>query len=385
VYLTSEEERALKGEFGEAVEAAYRILVAVGELTEADRLIPIVSAHLSGVSYMTIGEVGLRFLQEFSRNARVQVPTTVNPCAIDLHRWASQAVDRRFAEKQLKIVEAYRRMGVKESFTCTPYEGRSLPAPGSHIAWAESSAAVYANSVLGLRTNRESALTALAAAITGKTPNSGLHLDENRRPGLVVRVRVPLEGSLHYGLLGHFAGKLTDKPIGFVGLRKPTRAEAKALAAGIGIVGASGMFLLQGAKGVERIDFDREELEGSLEALGGAEEGEAVVLGCPHLLLEEVAEVANRLKGRKLRAPVLLFTSREVYKAAEAEGYLATIRAAGGEIYTDACAEFNPMIAALGVEQVAMKSPKGAYYMRRVHKLPVALKDLRELLRWVVD
>ncbi|MGQ0796861.1 MAG: aconitase X, partial [Methanobacteriota archaeon] len=162
-----------------------RILVAIGDLYGAERLVRIASAHVSGASLKMIGDPGLEFLEDFARTARVVVPTTVNPLGTDLRQWRELGVPPEFAEKQARIARAYEAMGVAPSYTCTPYETHR-PSFGEHLAWSESNAVCFANSVVGARTNREGGPSALAAAVVGSTPAYGLHVDAGRQPTLVV-------------------------------------------------------------------------------------------------------------------------------------------------------------------------------------------------------
>ena len=168
------------------------MLVAIARISDAEKLIPIKWAHVSGVSHLTIGDYGLDFLRKISRSkgAKFRAFTTVNPCGMDVQNWDELKIPTDYVEKQLKINECYERLGMATSFTCVPFQSYKVPVVGSHIAWAESSAAVYANSVLGLMTNRESAVSALASALTGKTVYSDLHIAENRKPQKNIRVRL---------------------------------------------------------------------------------------------------------------------------------------------------------------------------------------------------
>ena len=230
--LTREEEAGLDGKYGEASSIAYRILWSVGQLTEAEKLIDISSAHVSGVAYNTIGDAGLKFLSKISESGRFSVPTTVNPTGMDLDQWKRLGIDPTYAEKQQTIVEAYLKLGATPSFTCLPYEGVNVPKKGSHVSWAETSAAIYANSILGLKTNRESALTALASAITGKVPLSDFHKTDALKPSIIIKVHDELSGTLDYGLLGYYAGRVTKEgPIGFEGISSLKNDEAKSLSA----------------------------------------------------------------------------------------------------------------------------------------------------------
>ena len=189
MHLTREEERMYEGEEGPAVEKSMEILVALGDIYGAEKLVNITSAQISGVSYKTIGDAGLEFLEELSKDAQVRVPSTLNPAGVDLEIWKELGFSEEFTKKQLAIVDAYRKMGVSTTCTCTPYLWEMYPHSDHHIAWSESSAVCYANSVLGARTNREGGPGALSAAICGRTADYGYHLDEERHPNLLVEVR----------------------------------------------------------------------------------------------------------------------------------------------------------------------------------------------------
>ncbi|HEY7507420.1 MAG TPA: aconitase X, partial [Nitrososphaera sp.] len=204
--LTKAEQNALGGENGEVLASAYRILAAIGEATDAKRLVPIKWAHVSGVNYNTIGDAGLKFLESFSKDARVAVRTTINPMGYDRNKPAG--ISDHFREKQEGIASAYERMGVTRSFTCTPYEVFDIPETGSAVSFAESNAAVFANSLLGLKTNKESALSALASAVTGKAPLSDLRAKEARNPKIEIKADHQFQSELDFGLLGYFAGKV---------------------------------------------------------------------------------------------------------------------------------------------------------------------------------
>ena len=183
--LLPDEEAILAGESGETPQQMMEILVALGKVFSAERLVPIQSAQVSGASYKTIGEAGLEWLSRL--DARVSVPTVLNPVGMDRVLWREMHISPVFAEKQEAVIGAYARLGIKLDCTCTPYYLYQTRF-GDHVAWSESSAVAYANSVIGARTNREGGPSALAAAIIGKTPEYGLHLVPERRPQVVVRV-----------------------------------------------------------------------------------------------------------------------------------------------------------------------------------------------------
>lgn len=386
--LTKSEEKALTGEKGEALEIAYRVLVALGKLSNAEKLIPIEWAHVSGVSYLTIGDYGSEFLEKISvvEGTKFSIFTTVNPCGMDLERWEELKIPSDYAEKQLKIVSYYEKLGIANSFTCVPFQSYKVPKKGTSVAWAESSAAIYANSILGLRTNRESAVSALASALTGKTVYSDLHLSSNRKPEKNIKVsmndKVQLSGSVDYGVLGYFAGKEVPGVIGFQGLRtKMEIAEAKALCAAIGTVGSSGMFVNNSKEKVETIDFTESEFEKTIGDLTDTGEGELLVFGCPQMTIEELHELSRSLSGKHLKKKCLVFCSSKIYEIAQTRGYIQVIEGAGATFVRDACADFTPLISALNVDSVVTDSTKGAHYMKRVHGVKIALKDTETIIK----
>ncbi|MEM3437064.1 MAG: aconitase X catalytic domain-containing protein [Nitrososphaerales archaeon] len=383
MYLTNYEERALKGEYGEALEIAYRILSSIGRLTGASHLIEISSAHVSGVSYSTIGNYGKEFLKNISLEAKVSVPTTVNPAGLDPQNLYDFNFDSDYISEQMEIIEAYKRLGVIDSFTCTPYEGFYLPPKGSHVSWAESSASIYANSILNLMTNRESALSALASAITGKTPYSELHIDELRKPTLSIQIKIDrFSGSVNFGLLGYFAGKITRGPIAFQNIKNLNSSEAKAICAAIGTSGASGMFIInKNMDKVERIDFTNYELKNVYDELNDAEKGDVIILGCPHLNVNEINEISEFIGDKKLNKKCLIFCSRKTYEEAKKKGYTNKIEKAGAKFVCNTCAVFTPIISSLGVDRITTNSCKAAHYIKRFHKVSINLKDSNEILK----
>src|SRR3990172_7306090 len=266
--LTREEELMLSGEKGEALEKAMEILVSIGDINDAERLLRVKSVQISGVSYKTIGDGGLEFLKDFaSLNAKVQVFATLNPAGIDLEM-ENTRVPKQFIKKQREILSAYKRIGATPSCTCTPYLAGNLPSRGEHIAWAESSAVAYVNSVIGAMTNRESSITALASAIAGKTPFYGLHIEENRLPTFTVEVSTSLKTSSDYSSLGYYVGKHFDGIPLFTGI-KPDLECFKALSAELA-TGQVSMFHVEGMtpnKTRETGDLERVVFSGSEKAL----------------------------------------------------------------------------------------------------------------------
>src|SRR5216110_823221 len=222
-----------------------QILLALGGLSETKRLVPITSAHVSGASYKMIGDPGLEFLEDFARDARVLVPTTVNPLGTDLRQWMELGIPAEFAGKQERIARAYQSMGVRPSYTCTPYLVGARPSFGEHVAWAESNAVCFANSVLGARTNREGGPSALAASIVGATPEDGLHTDEGRKPTIVVHVTTKPRG-LDFALIGLVAGERVGEGLPYFRGFRGTEEDQKWLGAALAASGSCTMYHLDG-------------------------------------------------------------------------------------------------------------------------------------------
>ncbi|MCI4371515.1 MAG: aconitase X catalytic domain-containing protein [Thermoplasmata archaeon] len=367
-----------------AQRTAMRILLAVGELSEAPRLVRVTSAHVSGASYKMIGDPGLEFLEDFSRTAKVSVPTTVNPLGTDLAQWRELGIPPEFAEKQARIARAYEAMGVQPSFTCTPYLIGEPPAFGEHIAWAESNAVCFANSVLGARTNREGGPSALAAAIVGATPYYGLHTDEGREPTTIANVDVKPKG-LDYSLIGLVAGERVGDGVPFFRGFRGTVADLRWLGAALASSGSCGMFHLEGVtpearksrtKGLRSVSITRSDLREAKRSYSNGSEAELIGLGSPQLSREELRDVARLVERTPPRIPVWVFTSRSV-RDAEPEA-VVSINGHGGRVLADTCLEVTLLEHRFGT--VATPSGKGAYYLPSLCKQKVILEDLETLL-----
>ena len=192
--LASEEQAMLAGEQGPATRKAMEILTTLGTIYGAARMIPVTSVQISGVSYANLGEAGLQWLAAMADGGgSAQVLTTLNPAGMDIENWQRLGISAEFAENQQRVLDAFARMNVITTASCTPYLIGNTPHFGEHVAWAESSAVCYANSVLGARTNREGGPSALAASLTGRTPAYGYHLDELRQPTITVIVDAQLD------------------------------------------------------------------------------------------------------------------------------------------------------------------------------------------------
>ncbi len=306
--MSAWEERALNGEFGEGLRLALEIIVRVGEFCGAERLIEISHAHVSGISIFNIGEPGLQFLRDLvSKGAKVSTYTTANPSSLASSPLGAELYDEKVIEAQQEVLKCLEALGVDpRSYTCVPYVIRK-PKLGEHLAWAESSAAIVANSVFGARTNREGGLLALAAAIAGRTYEAGMHLDENRVPTEVIDLRnLKMDSVLEASLAGLAVGKVT-KGIPYVVTKQRLsfdvawdRLLIKNFLASIATTSSSSLAIIEGLypekvfidRSLERISIDRGEV---LDALETSCKSSIALIGCPHLDGEELSLLAREI------------------------------------------------------------------------------------------
>jgi predicted aconitase len=390
--LTDEETAMLAGESGPGVQKAMEIVVALGQIYGAADLVAVGSVQVSGVSYKNLGDAGLEFLEEWAaQGARARVPAALNPAGMDLLAWRELGFSEEFARRQQAVIAAYVALGIMPTCTCTPYLVGYVPAFGEHVAWAESSAVSYANSVLGARTNREGGPSALAAAITGRTARYGLHLDENRRATAVVEVRCPVASEADLGALGYLVGRQVKNGVPYFRFGKVDAGEAgwKTLGAAMAASGAVALYHVEGvtpeavaadaiAGGVETLVVD--DLAPGYAALNGtSEEVDLVSLGCPHASLEEIGTVADSLDGRRVAATLWVTTARATLEAAKAVGLVARIEAAGARVVADSCMVVAP-VAELGFHTLATNSAKMAFYSRSHSGLGVRFGSMEQCL-----
>ena len=377
--LTKDEEKSLNGEHGEVLQTAYRILSATGEATDAEKLVPIDWAHVSGVNYNTIGDAGEEFLATLSKNAKFKVRTTVNPMGYDRDSVEKFGLDENFIQKQESIRESYKKMGVIPSFSCIPYEIYDMPQEGTQVAFAETNAAIYANSIGKLKTNKESAFSALASAITGKSPYSDLRKDDSPTMSIAMKVSDPNE--LTFGLLGYFAGKVADKSVAISGVKNLDKRCNKSLCASMGTSGSCGKFVLDDNSGAsEKVDFDEKEMQKVYDELNTTESGDLITLGSPQLGLDEMNDLTSMLKGRAFKKRCLIFCPRTIQEQARHLGYAGQLESAGCELMSDCCTCLTPLVTKKDVDRVTTNSIKGAYYYKNSSGLDVNLKPLSKII-----
>ena len=377
--LTREEEAALNGQQGEVLELAYRILVATGKALDAEKLIPVKWVHLSGVNFNTIGDAGEQFLSSLSKDAKVAVKTTLNPMGFDIDNISNYDISEDFIEKQQSIRKSYERMGVVPSFSCIPYEIFDLPEKGTQVSFAESNAAIYVNSVHHLKTNKESAFSALASALTGKSPLSDLRKDDS--PNLTIRMKINEPNELTFGMLGFFAGKIADSSVSISGVSSLDKRSCKSLCGGMGTSGTCGKFVFGDDKITEKLDFDENEFKEIRDELNTVDNGDIITLGSPQLGLEEISDLSTMLKNKSFKKRCMVFCPRVVQQQARKLGYINELERAGCEILSDCCTCLTPLIDKKDVDSVTTNSIKGAYYLKNSNGVGVNLKPLSKIIK----
>jgi predicted aconitase len=364
--LTEQERAIAAGDLGGGPAMALRIVADTGRLLGADRLIPVESAHIDGCLYH--GDSGVLFAERLVElGARVAVPTTLNVGALDLmHPDRSRLSGERRA-MALRLVRAYEAMGCQPTWTCSPYQAGHRPPTGADVAWGESNAVAFCNSVLGARTNRYGDFLDIACAIVGRAPRYGLHLEENRRATLLVDAS-GLSPELRrldtfFPVLGAWLGRNAGRDIaaidGLEGYADEDRL--KALGAAAASFGAVGLFHVIGvtpeapnrvqvfgnaapARTVTLTPGMMRAARDWLSTASGGEDVRAVAVGSPHLSQAEVDRVAGLLGGRKVHLPFFVHTGRHVLRRLAAEGRLADLEATGVSLVADTCIVVTPIL-----------------------------------------
>lgn len=373
--LTPEQQAMLAGDHGRATQKAMQILTTLGRIYEADRLITVTSVQIAGVSYDNLGEAGLQFLQEMADGGgKTRVLTTLNPAGMDIENWQALGISQEFAVNQQRVLDVFAQMDVITTCSCTPYLVGNTPLFGEHIAWSESSAVCYANSVLGARSNREGGPSALAAALTGCTPEYGFHLDSQRLPTVHIAVSSILTETSHFGALGQavaekLAGKSPQVPY-ISGIRSASLEQLKSLCASIATYAGTALFHMQGITpeaGLhqppeESIVISQENIEQALVNMNDAGEDEIdfVSLGCPHLSIKEIARIAELVRGKHVTKEFWITTARPTKAVADKMGYTEIIEASGAKFAADTCCVVAPIKGRF--TGLATDSAKACYY-----------------------
>jgi predicted aconitase len=381
VALTEADRSRLNGDHGEAAALATRILVETGAVMGAERLIDISSAHVDGCLYH--GLAGLEFADRLvAGGARVSVPTTLNVSSLDLLHPDRGRGDPASAENARRQMDLYVAMGCRPTWTCAPYQLPRRPAFGEQVAWAESNAIVFCNSVLGARTNRYGDFIDVCAAIAGRAPLAGLHLDDERRARLLLRLEGVstrlLASDAPYPVLGHVLGKEAGTAVAAIeGLPADMGEDRlKAIGAAAASSGSVAMFhavgitpeapTLEAATGgseVAEIAVTAARLRAARDELATATGGAlgAVSVGTPHASLAELERLAGLVAKRRPVVPFYVNTARDILAEAERRDWVGSLGAAGVEIVTDTCTYLTPIVEA-GGGPVMTDSGKWAWY-----------------------
>lgn len=384
VELSEDDQAMLAGDQGPAAQMAMRILTRMADVRGASSMLSIEAAHIDSTLYM--GQATLDFAERLNElGARVRVPTTLNVGGVDVRAWEDWAVPPEWAGAAARQMRAYEAMGAVPTWTCAPYQTAYKPRFGQQIAWGESNAIVFANSVIGARTERYPDLMDICAAITGRVPAVGLHLARNRRAELVLRlVDVPAvlqSRDDFYPVFGHLTGKLArERVVAIDGLQvEPTEDQLKAFGAAAASSGSVALFHMPGitpeaptleaavgiGRQIEMVTVGMPELRKARRELT-THSGEAldmVVLGSPHFSLAEFRDLAGLFADRRADPQVkfLVTSSRAMAALAEKGGYLKSLREFGGQVTLDTCILTTPMLPD-SVKILMTNSAKYAYY-----------------------
>ena len=386
MYLTPEQEKMLRGDYGWSVAKAMEIIVRVGEALGAEELVEITHAHVSGISYSTIGRYGLEFIRDLAlRGGKARVFTTINPGCVDYSGYSS-VIDNSLVEYQRLIDESLKEMKFKPVYTCIPYFYRA-PLPGEHLAWGESSAVIFANSIYGGFTNREGGPVALAAALTGFTYKAGLHLLENR----VGRVEVRLHTSttlMPIGALGLWIGENIKHTPYIRGLREVSLDDVKNMLASAAASGSHALVILEGLtpRGTFRLEFeDRVEVEAkALEDYTGEEcSGTSILgyVGCPHTSPRELLLITHLVKkyGKPRRGKLLVTIPAEFTRLYR--DLISELRAMNIDVAAGTC----PVVSRFKekFDCVITNSGKALFYLKRIHGVRVKLASVKEIVKYL--
>ena len=394
--LTPEQENILEGKQGKTRQKAIRLLIDLGKAANAEKLVPVTSAHVSGVSPLTGGDGLIQFLEDLvsDSDGTAVVDTTLNSAGCDRSRFEEMDIPAKdYVEKQQMILDAYEKLGIELSLSCTPYD--NILEKGN-ASWAESNAVCFANSYSKLRTNRESGLSALATSLSGFTPEYGLLLDENRVPNIKVNVLCELNEPVDYSILGDWIGKQIDPkwkldfgPIPHIyGIDKFDFESKKALTAASANYGSALLFVdsftkePSDTKYQAEINFDYSDLEKRYEDLAPKTEVDLVTIGCPQASIEEIERTAGFVKGKRIPGKRLwVFTSSVNFDEANEKGYVETIEKAGGMVLRETCPEvvhYNHK----KVKHILTNSMKAEHYLKSgLNSINTSVSRLSECIK----
>lgn len=398
--LNDEEKRMLNGQEGEAKKLAMEILTQVGDSMDADSFVEIASVQAMA-HFGSLHIAGRDWLEKLAcLGGKCCVPTTQDPASIPFSHWKEMGYDEEYAKNQYRLAEAIMKLGEMPKWSCTPYYQGSVPRLGQNIAWAESSAVSFANSVLGARINRTPAGIAICAALTGRMPRYGLYLPENRRAQIKITVEAGELTPLDYNTIGIITGKLAGAKIPAIyGLpQSATNDDLKYLGAS---AASSGSVALYHADGItpeailtdvfagkapeEEMVITRKDIDDAAEKMTstGAGEPQLAVVGCPHYSSEEVIRLARMIEGKKVAdgKAFWVFTTAETESLMERMGIKAVLEEAGVRIMAQTCLVISPLVG--GYENLITDSGKFASYLPSEHSIKIRYASAEECVKAV--
>jgi len=409
IFLTVDDQAILDGERGEGAALAMKIIVRMAIICDAPELISIEGSHIDGCGLLS--KSGILFAERLAdAGARVAVPTTLSMGPLDLQNWQSQNIPEPFARDAIRQADAYMRMGCIPAWTCAPYQGYNTPRFGQQVAWGESNAVCYANSVCGARTDRYGDYIDICAAITGRVPYRGLHRLENRRARLVFKLdgfdpERDWQDETDFAALGYILGRRSgDRVPAIVGLPGATNDQLKMLGASAASSGAVAMFHAVGitpeAPTYEVATYgqspdetfiitpdDLEKARGSLSTASDDRPVDQVVFGCPHFSYDEFSRLADLLDeypDKPFVAPITVITGESSCALARRGGLIDRLEARGVRIVLDTCLFHSPILPA-DMKVLMTNSGKAAYYCPGELDCEVAMGTLRECVESAIS
>ena len=400
--LTDIEKKILAGEEGEAKQIAMEILTNIGEAMEADSFVQVSSVQAMA-HFGSLHIAGRDWLEKLAcMGGKCCVPTTQDPASIPFKHWQEMGYDSEYAENQYRLEAAIMKLGEMPKWSCTPYYQGSVPRAGQNIAWAESSAVSFANSVLGARTNRTPAGLAVCAALTGKMPRYGLYLPKNRKATIKINVEAAGLTSLDYNTIGIITGKIAGAKIPAIyGLpQSTTNDQLKYLGAS---AASSGQVALYHADGItpealftdvfdgkapeEEFVITRKDLDAEAERMSapGEWQPQLAVVGCPHYSSEEVIRLAEMLGDRKVSEgkAFWVFTTAETESLAERMGIKQKLEDAGVRIMAQTCLVISPLVG--GYKKLITDSGKFASYLPSEHNIDIRYAETEKCVEAVTE
>ena len=348
--LTEADDAILAGLEGEAAALAMRVICTMAGLQGAQALTDVTRGHIDGC--ILANQANLIFAEKMDQmGAKVRVPTTINAISVDRQNWQRQGVPLLFGDQASRLADAYTRMGCRPSFTCAPYLLADRPATGEDIAWAESNAVIYANTVLGARTPKHPDYLDLFIAVTGRAPLAGVYLDAERRAARVLEFTLP-DGAddAIWPLVGYLAGLAAPDRIpllrGLAGFA-PSTDDLKAICAAFGTTSAAPMLHVEGVTpeghlpprdGADILRLGPDDLRRAWRDFNqGPEQVELIAIGSPHASAGECRELAALLDGRRVHAATIITAGREIIAALRDDGTLAALEGTGVQVIPDLC------------------------------------------------